>query len=56
MRDFVKRIEQTNYKVLGSTECLVCTNHFNEQSQWLEFMSSKRRLAVLPVRGRKQTI
>lgn len=30
MYDFVEHIEKTNYNVLGSTECRVSTNHFNE--------------------------
>lgn len=41
MDNFVKRIEQTDYQILGPIECLVCTDDFDEQSQWLEFVGSE---------------
>jgi hypothetical protein len=41
MDNFVERIKQTNYQVLGSAECLVSANNFDEQSQWLEFVNGE---------------
>jgi hypothetical protein len=56
MDNFVERIEQTNYQILGPVECLVSANNFNEQSQRLEFVSGERWLVVLPVSNNWSTV